>query len=472
MSTTSPLGSLSNSIGSSPLSGGTTAGLGQGINVQQFVQFAVANQQATITNLQNQQASLGSQNGEIGTIQSQLTALDNAATALSDPLGVFTAQTAASSNPSVFSATADGTASSGTHTVSVGNLATTASWYSDAVATSGTQLTSGDSIAIAVGGSSVANITIDSSNNTLDTLAAAINSATSAVHATVINDARGARLALISNTTGAPGDISVTGTLHESNSNQTAVNFNQGVQGLDANLTVDGVPIQSASNTVSGVIPGVSLTLGGTTVVNGVDTPARLTVAQDTSQISSAINSLVNAYNTVTKEINGQFQVASNGVANGVLENDNTLRQVQSMLLGAISYADPNNSGGIVNLASLGVNMNNDGTLTVDNTALNNALTTNFAAVQGFLQTTGTGFAQNLDSAIQTMNAPSTGLLSADVQGNTSTVQDLNQRITDLQAALTQQEQILTAVYAKVNITLQELPLLQSQTQQQLAGIA
>jgi flagellar hook-associated protein 2 len=450
---------------------GTTSGtgLGQGINVQQFVQFALSSQEATITNLQNQQSSLTSQNGEISTIQSDLTALNNAASALSDPLGVFNSQTASSSNDSV-SATADGTAAAGTHSISVTNLATTASWYTDPVATSSTALATGDNIAISVGGTQVANLTIDSTNNTLDSLATAINSSTTAVQATVINDASGSRLALVSNTTGAPGDISVTGTLHQA-SNNAAVNFNQAVKGINAAFAVDGVPVSSASNNVTGIIPGVTLNLAAPTVVNGVDTPATVTVASDTSQVSTAINNLVSAYNTLTNEINSQFQVSSSGVANGVLENDDTLRQVQSLLLSAITYSVPGNNG-IVNLASIGVNSNNDGTLSVDNATLNNALSTNFSAVQNLLQNSATGLAQNLNSIIQTINAPSTGLLSLDAQGNASTNNDLNSQINDLQASLTVQEQQLTTVYSQVNTTLQELPLLENETSQQLSGIA
>jgi len=88
-------------------------------------------------------------------------------------------------------------------------------------------------------------------------------------------------------------------------------------------------------------------------------------VNPDTTQVTSAINTLVNAYNTVITEINSQFNVATDGSGGGPLETDNSLREVQSQLLGALSYSISGNSG-IVNLASIGVNFNNDGTLSVD----------------------------------------------------------------------------------------------------------
>jgi len=447
----------------------TGTGLGQGINVQQFVQYAVANQQATITNLQSQEATLGTQQTELATLGSQFTALDNAIQALNDPLGAMGAETVSSSDSSLVQATASSAASPGTHTISINNLATTASWYTDEVASGSTPLATGDTLNIYVGGSStpVASVTTDSSTNTLASIAQAINNQTTAVHASVVTDANGARLSLVSATSGQPGDISVSGVLHDTTNSNAVVNFNQAVQGKNASLYVDGMPVSSTSNTVSGVIPGVTLSLLGPTATNN---PVSLNVSQDTSQATAAINSFVSAYNAVTTEINNQFNVTSSG-GGGPLENDDSLRQVQSMLLSAISYSMTGNNG-IVNLASMGINMNDDGTLTVDNSALASALASNYSAVQNFFQNASSGFAQQLDNALQTINAPTTGMLAIDAQSLTSTSQDLNQQITDLQAALTVQEQQLTATYSQVNTTLQELPMLENQLSQQLASIA
>jgi flagellar hook-associated protein 2 len=126
----------------------------------------------------------------------------------------------------------------------------------------------------------------------------------------------------------------------------------------------------------------------------------------------------------------------------------------------------------MVNLASIGVNMNDDGTLTVDNGALASALSSNFSAVQNLMQNATSGFAQNMDSVIQAINAPNTGILSIDSQSITNTSQGLTDQINDLQAALATQEANLTTVYSQVNTTLQELPLLESQISQQIAGIS
>jgi flagellar hook-associated protein 2 len=176
------------------------------------------------------------------------------------------------------------------------------------------------------------------------------------------------------------------------------------------------------------------------------------------------------ADNTVISEINKQFQIGSDGTVGGSLEADNSLRDVQSMLLSAITYSVTGNNG-IVNLASMGVNMNDDGTLSVDNSTPQSALSSNFSAVQNLMQNSSTGFAQNLDSVLQNINAPSTGILSIDSQSIQNASNGLTQQISDLQAALVVQEANLTKVYSQVNTTLQELPLLEAQLNQQIAGL-
>ena len=442
-------------------SNGSFTGLGQGIDVNQFVQLALAGDQANVTNVQNQQSAVAAKTSALATITSNLNALKSVAGALNDPFGVLSSEVVTSSNSSAVTATATSTAVAGTHNVVVTSLATTSSYYSDAVVTSSTPLATGDTIAISAGGVSAASVTVDSTNNTLDKIAAAINTQTTAVRASVINDANGARLALVSTATGAPGNLAVTGKLHRTDN--SAINFTQAVAGLNAVLSVDGVPISSASNTISGVINGVTLSLAAPTGA----APATLTVAPDTSGITSALNQFVSAYNTAISSINAQFRVNSDGSGVQPLEADGTLRDAQAALLAAASYSTTG-SNGPISLTSLGINTNNDGTLSVDSGALSTALLSNFSGVQAFLQTTGSGFAGNLKTVLSGVSGPG-GELALDANGYTSSFLSLTQHITDLQASLSAKQQNLISVYAQVNVTLQELPLLQAQLSQQLA---
>jgi flagellar hook-associated protein 2 len=326
------------------------------------------------------------------------------------------------------------------------------------VATSSTAITAG-TFQVQVGTNGPATVTVDSTNNTLSQLADTINNQNIGVSASVIQDSNGYRLALVSTSSGAPGDLTVSG-------NTTGLSFTKAVTGTNASLVVDGIPISSASNTVSNVINGVTLSLGSPSHL----TPVTVNVNPDTTRVTSAISTLVSAYNTVIAEINSQFNVASDGSGGGPLETDNSLREVQSHLLAALSYSIPGNSG-IVNLASIGVNFNNDGTLSVDSGKLTSTLSSNFSAVQNLLQNSTNGFSQNLSTVLSNINGPGSGILSLDSQSVASTSQGLTKQISDLQAALAVQQTSLTAIYAQVNATLQELPLLESQITQQLASV-
>jgi flagellar capping protein FliD len=124
-----------------------------------------------------------------------------------------------------------------------------------------------------------------------------------------------------------------------------------------------------------------------------------------------------------------------------------------------------------VNLRSLGINTNNDGTLSIDSGTFGTALSSNFSGLHSFLQTASTGFAGHLTSVLKSLSGPG-GELSLDATGFTNSSLSLTQKITDLQAALFTKQRNLTAVYAQVNVTLQLLPVLQAQLSQQLATLS
>ncbi|HTR48906.1 MAG TPA: flagellar filament capping protein FliD [Verrucomicrobiae bacterium] len=426
------------------------------IDVQSLLNSAMAAAEIPLQQLQQRQGGLQTQMSTMQSIESDITALQTAVKALTNTGGGVNSFTATSSNSSLVSASADPTATAGTHSIVVNSLATTSSYYTDVVPAN-TPITSG-SFQISVGSNPAATVTVDNTDNTLSGLAAAINGQNIGVTASVITDANGSRLALVSQTSGAAGNVTIS-------NNTTSLNFHQAAAGVNASLTVDGVPISSTSNQVSGVIPGVTLNLGGA----APSTTVSLTVAPDTSSATSAINAFVSAWNKVVNDLNSQFDVASNGSGGGPLEADTALRGAQDQLLSAVTASVTGNNG-IVNLASIGVNLNNDGTMSVDSGALANALNNNFSGVQTMLQA-NSGVATFLATTLNQLIDPAQGSLTLDLQGMTNTSQDLTQQINTMESQLVIQQQNLTAQYAQMETTLQEMPLLQSQITQQLAAL-
>jgi flagellar hook-associated protein 2 len=441
----------------------SNGGLGSGINVSDVVTGIIQADSAPLTLMEDQETTLDNQSSALSAINSDLTNLQSSVNALNDFSGAFSSLAVTSSDSSVLTATTGSGATSGTHTVVVSNLASNSTYYTSEFSSSSATLPTTGSFDLQVGSISAVTIPVDSTDNTntLAGLASYINNLNMGVAANVITDANGARLALVSNTSGTPGDLTISN--DSSGLGLTEVTGS----GQNASLTVDGIPISSSSNTVTGVIPGVTLNLVSAPQGNDVT----LSVSPDTTQTTTAINNFVTDYNQLVQDINNQFTYNTSTGSAGALLGDSSLEMVQQTILQDAAYSISGNSG-ITSLASLGISMNDDGTLTVDSGSLSNALSSNFAAVQSFFQsTTPTGFAANFANDLNSLTNPATGLLNAESNGIAQEVSDLKGQISDFQANLKQQQQELTDQYSTINATLEELPMLMDQLNTQLGSL-
>ena len=434
-----------------------SASQGTGIDVTSVVDQIIYAEQAPERIWQQQQLVLAQQAVSWNSLSSGMNALKDKVLALTDLSGAFSAQTVTSSQPNLATASAGSGATTGVHTLVIDHLATVSSYYTDPVASSSTTLAHG-TFTLSVG-TGAKDITIDATNDTLDKLAAYINSHDYGVQASVLNDVNGARLALVSKTSGAAGDLNVS-------VNGTGLVFQKSVTGVNAGFTLDGVPLSSSTNTVSSVLPGVTLNL----LAAAPATPVTLTIAHDTARVTQAINDFVSAYNSVSTSINSQYKSAAASSA-GPLASNSALRALQNSLLSDVTYAVTGNNG-LVNLASLGVDMNNDGTLTVDTTKLNSALSNQFADVQTFFQAVNVGgFGSNFTSDLNSLTSPTSGLLSLNLAENTSNQQLIKNQIQDFEDRLVFRRQFLINQYSQVDTMLRQYPLLIQQITSQLAVI-
>ena len=449
---------------------------GQGIDVSTVVSELLNEQSGPLTEWQNEQATLQTQASALTSINNDLSNLATAVSALSDPLGVVSAQSATSSDTGVLTATADSTATGATHTIVVNNLASTGTVYTDAVSGGANVsiLPSGASTGdfkIQIGGASgtTADIQITAgTNDTLTTLAQSINQQSAAnnwgITASVVTDATGARLAISSTATGTAGALSIA-------NNTTSLIFNSPLGGQNASLTIDGIPYSSTSNTITGAISGVTLNLTGA----APDTTVTVSVGANTQGIADALNNFVSAYNQVVGDLNQQFTVDPSTNTEGPVGSDSALRSLQSSLMRDVTYSITGNSG-IVNLASLGINMNDDGTLTVGNTpggqSMSEVLAANPAAVQSFLQNSSlTGFANSFNTDLTNLTDPTQGILNVDLAENQSEQQSLTTNINNFEQQLTTEQKQLTQEFSQVNASLQEYPLLLQQVTETLASM-
>ena len=403
---------------------------------------------------QQQQSALSAQSSALTSINSSVTALQSAMRALSDVSGIISSKTATSSQTGSLTASAQSGAATGNHWITVSSLASIASSYSDAMASSSTTFANGV-ITLKVGNTST-DITVDGSNNTIAGLATTINTRNLGVTASVINDANGARLALVSKTAGEPGDLTITG-------NTSGLNFHKSVTGENASLTIDGVPLSSATNTVTGAIEGVTLTL----VSAAPSTPVQLAVGPNTSSVGQAVRDFVSAYNAVIRAINTQFTFNSSTNTAGPLASNSSLRSLQSSLLSDATYAMTGNNG-YQSLASFGVKMANDGTLSVDDSVLNGVLSDHYSEFQNFFQSSATGFGAHFSADLNSLTSPTQGILNANLTQIKNQQKTLSDTITTFEDHLATREQFLIKQYSQIDAMLRQYPVLMQQITEQL----
>jgi flagellar hook-associated protein 2 len=419
----------------------TSTGIGSGLNISGIV-AALTNAEgaAQQTQLTNQQDTLNAQVSAFGTFSSALSTLQATLSTLETPsdLAGFTATVG---NTSVASATADNTAVGGTYSLAVQNLATTSILTSQPVTNASAQVGTG-TLQLSVGGKSTS-ITIDSSDDTLAGIAAAINGASGnpGVTASIITSTDGSRLVLSGTATGTANAVSVTET--DGSTGLAAItNLTQTQAAQDANFTINGYAGTSASNVVVGAISGVTINLSQATTAN---TPTTLTVAADTSAAQTSIGTFVTAVNGVLASIQSLTGYDASTQTAGPLNGNATLQSFQNQLENILDEFTAGGSGGINSLADLGITANAQGSLDSDSTTLGNALSSNLTAV-GNLLGGPNGIATKINSLVNSYTGPG-GLIATINQGLQTGLTDVSQQQTLLNAELATYSATLTAQY-------------------------
>jgi flagellar hook-associated protein 2 len=456
---------------------------GQGFDVASTVNQIVTNLQSVETPWKTQLATLQSRDTELSSLGSQLSTLLTDLQNLTDFQGVMASKSGSSSDTNVLQLISAGsTAVAGTHSVTVQNMAQTSSAASDAIGASDV-LAGGITFKVGNGMWQTVNIGDNGTSATLSGLSAAINADGVGVQASVLTNADGTqRLSLVSKTGGSAGGITIADSSNHPTSpttlnDSTAPDKKIGLgltriqDGIDANFTVDGVSLTSATNSVSGAIPGVTFQLLSTG--NGADsTPqaVQVVIANDTSSIESAVNTFVTDYNATIKAINGQEGKDSSGNAEP-LYGTAVLAALQQGLLSAVSATF--GTGAVNSLVSLGITASpsDDGTLALNSNTLSSALNDNFSEVVSFFQDAGnfgSSFARTLNGL---GNSRSSGAIALALREDSNQEHTLNDDIADQEDRIATQKANLTTELNLANQILQSIPQLINQVNEMYSAI-
>lgn len=368
----------------------SSTGFGSGLPINDLVtQLVEAESRPALNRLDRREASLQTELSSIGLLKSALSDFQSSLTELRNPSN-FNNRSASSSNESVATITAEQTASIGSYTLDVERLASAQKLVSQQA------YTTGDTGSLSFSNQAGASFTVNISSQdaTLAGIRDSINSAQNnfGVTATILNLSSGPRLVLTSNETGEAsritsitsnstnGDLSVFDYSFDPALNGNNSNFDQVTAAEDAVFRIEGQLVNSASNSIENVIPGVTFTLKGTTEPNK---PISLNVESNINDVSEQIQSFVSAYNDLRKLIAEETRVNPATGQAGNLLSDTLTRTVQNQLRDIFSSSQ-SGSGNVRALVDLGITTKRDGTLEVNTVRLNSTLRLNFNDVSQF----------------------------------------------------------------------------------------
>ncbi len=439
------------------------SGLGSGIDFGVVRDAIIAQRSKPVTLLQNKVSSFSNRIDALKQLNASLAVLTTAAEALTvRDLGA--GRTATPVNTAVATASAASSAGLGNYNLNITRLASNLAQASRSFSSTSDPILAGGATAatfeLRQGGSATGTaITIDSSNNSLAGLRDAINAANAGVTASIIDvngDGTGQELVLNSATTGASGRVELvettsTGTLTDLNIrslNPPDGDFTK----LDASLSVNGLGIIRATNTISDAIAGVTLNLKTTGTTNVAVT--------ESTDIEAKINSFVTAYNAVQSLIAKQYSKDASGHPTGVLAGDSTLRSAQTQVRDALGAVSDTNGGAFTSLAEIGVAADNNGVLSLDSAVFNAKLKSNPDDVKALLYgktVSDQGVFQKFDVASKGLSDSISGSVQTAIVGYQTSITSLNSTITDRLAALDRLKTSLTNQFAAADAAIGQL---------------
>ena len=332
------------------------------------------------------------------TLSSKLTDLTTALEAI-DTADELNAATATSSDDTTVGITATGSAIPGRYTIEVTALAAESTSISEGFADSSTDGTVAEGTFDVTYAGTTTTLTLDSTNSSLQGMVDEINANVAGVTAYIMNTGDAAtpyRLVITGDDTGAENTLTIdTSGLTGAGDVPT---FTETSTAQDATLTVNGIDITSASNDVDGVIEGMTFNLNDIT-----SSAVTITVKRDTTTTIANVQAFVDAYNEMRSYVNTHRAYDADAEIKGEFRGESTV----STMMGRFDsiFGGVYETGATFQtLTSLGITTEDDGTLTLDEDVLTEALDTDAAEVAALFETDSGGLGDELKALIDLYN--------------------------------------------------------------------
>lgn len=406
--------------------------------------------EAPITALGSQVSSDKALISAWGSISGAMSSLSNSLSGIQN-LSTINNRAVTSSNTAVATATVGNTAMAGTYSLTNVSLAKGQEVYSNLISPSGTLTGGAGGMTISLKDGKSETISLGSGSLTLNGLATAINQKAGGVKASIVGTSTGSRLVLNSSGTGSSAAFSISGTgalkqFNYSSATNTGASGEVRVQqAANATLSLNGVPITSANNTLSSAVAGatISLVSSGNATLSVSSAPTGL--SSNLSSVVSGINSALSAISSQTKFTSTKSSGSSVASSAGPLLGNFSASNLQNELMTAISSLAA--SG--LSASQVGLSISSSGKVSFNNAS--------FASVYAQNPTSVGAVVSKLYSSLQTISSGAIGKSSAGSTSGTNITGFINAQTTSLNSSINAIQQQITQISKQASATLKTL---------------
>lgn len=462
----------------------SSIGVGSGLPLEELLENLRTAENKSLGLIEARATSVQSRLSGYGTIKSSIEALKTASDALgkADTFGALKTSVAGEA----YTATASSKAIAGNYNIEVTTLASAQSLTSAPQAARDAQLTTGKvDITVTLQDGTETTLTLDAADTSMEGIVKAINEKSGlGVSATLVNDGKDTPqhyMLLTAKGTGEDAAIaSITVNANAANPT-TDVSQVQSLMGFDkaagtgaftetaaqnAAITINGIAIESQSNTIEDAIEGVTLTLLKETEA---DKPQALSVTRDDSVTSKAINSFVSAYNNLQGIIKTLTSYNVDNQTGSALTGDSLARNVQNQIRDALNVAGTGDT--IRTLSQLGITTDpTTGNLKVENDKLAAALKDNMPDVQKLFTGEG-GLSASLGRVADNF-VKSGGTISTATDSMTNTLKDLEDQYDAMSDRIDVKMETYRKQFSQLDTMMAQMNSVSSYLTQQLSMLA
>ncbi|RUO36045.1 flagellar hook protein [Aliidiomarina shirensis] len=400
-------------------------GIGSGMDLNGLLDQLAAAERQKLQPITQQKQAQQAKISAYGRLESALSTFQDAAAKLNKP-ETFQGVSSAVAGSSV-SAAASSTAPIGSYQVNVIDRAEAYSVATNGVA-SQTDNLGGGTISFSLGNGDTFAVDIDPAQSSLQNIRDAINASDGGVQASIVNDGSGTPYRLVVSSLETGTDAAVTNIDFGTLGAELTLDAATEQQAQNAMLNVNGITITSQSNRVEGAIQGVTLDLqeeGSSTV----------SITRDNELTQEAVTEFVEKYNNLQSVIGELTAFGGEGGNNGQLLGDSTLRTVQQRMRSIMGEGVE--EGNARMLRDIGIELELDGTLTLDEAKLSDLTANNMNDLSTFFAgtTADGGLSGKIDLSISQL-LQSDGPIKNTTQGLEASIGRLDDRFMRMEESI------------------------------------